>query len=219
MCIRDSGYSNRGEGLSWTLEGWINDYGIANMAKTLRDKIEDTSSQEWKEYNDEYEYYINSATRYTQLFKNGWFTAGMGVYDPTIWGGDYTETNAWNMAFHAPQDGNGLANLYGGKDKLREKLDGLFSTDGTFKTGSYGQVIHEMREAREVKMGQYGHSNQPSHHIPYMYLFTDQPWKTQSTVREIMERLYIGSEIGQGYCGDEDNGEMSGWYILSALGF
>ncbi|MCO7138179.1 GH92 family glycosyl hydrolase, partial [[Clostridium] leptum] len=211
------GYNRRSEGLSWTLEGWINDYGISNMAKTLRD-MEEPGTQEWEEYNDEYEYYINSATRYVHLFKDGWFTSVGNMTDPTRWGGDYTETNGWNMAFHAPQDGNGLANLYGGKEGLREKLDALFSTPGTFNTGSYGGEIHEMREAREVKMGQFGMSNQPSHHIPYMYLFTDQPWKTQSTVREVMERLYVGSEIGQGYCGDEDNGEMSAWYILSCLG-
>ena len=76
-----------------------------------------------------------------------------------------------------------------------------------------------MREARDVRMGQYGHSNQPSHHIPYMYNYTEEPWKTQEKVREVLDRLYIGSEIGQGYAGDEDNGEMSAWYIFSALGF
>ena len=153
----------------------IRDSGISNMAKTLRD-MEEPGTQEWEEYNDEYEYYINSATRYVHLFKDGWFTSVGNMTDPTRWGGDYTETNGWNMAFHAPQDGNGLANLYGGKEGLREKLDALFSTPGTFNTGSYGGEIHEMREAREVKMGQFGMSNQPSHHIPYMYLFTDQPW-------------------------------------------
>ena len=76
-----------------------------------------------------------------------------------------------------------------------------------------------MTEARDVRMGQYGHSNQPSHHILYMYDYAGQPWKTQEKVREVLSRLYLGSEIGQGYPGDEDNGEMSAWYIFSALGF
>ncbi len=80
-------------------------------------------------------------------------------------------------------------------------------------------MIHEMREARDVRMGMYGHSNQPAHHIAYMYNYAGQPWKAQEKVREVLERLYIGSEIGQGYPGDEDNGEMSAWYIFSALGF
>jgi Glycosyl hydrolase family 92/NPCBM-associated, NEW3 domain of alpha-galactosidase len=124
------------------------------------------------------------------------------------------------MAFHVPQDGRGLANLYGGTAKLADKLDQFFATPETATfTGSYGGVIHEMREARDVRMGQYGHSNQPSHHIIYMYDYAGQPWKAQQKVREALSRLYLGSEIGQGYPGDEDNGEMSAWYVFSALGF
>ena len=76
-----------------------------------------------------------------------------------------------------------------------------------------------MTEARDVRMGMYGHSNQPSHHIGYLYDAAGQPWKTQEKVREVISRLYLGSEIGQGYPGDEDNGEMSAWYVFSALGF
>jgi hypothetical protein len=137
-----------------------------------------------------------------------------------VWGYDYTETNGWNMAFHVPQDGQGLANLYGGKEGLAAKLDEFFATPETAGfPGSYGGVIHEMTEARDVRMGQYGHSNQPSHHITYMYDFAGQPWKTQALVREALSRLYLGSEIGQGYPGDEDNGEMSAWQVFSALGF
>jgi hypothetical protein len=124
------------------------------------------------------------------------------------------------MAFSVPQDGQGLANLYGGKDKLAAKLDQFFATPETAKfPGSYGGVIHEMVEARDVRMGQYGASNQPSHHIIYMYDYAGQPWKAQQHVREALSRLYTGSENGQGYPGDEDNGEMSAWYIFSALGF
>jgi hypothetical protein len=124
------------------------------------------------------------------------------------------------MAFSVPQDGAGLAALYGGRDGLAKKLDEFFSTpEDATHTGGYGGTIHEMLEARDVRMGQYGHSNQPSHHIAYMYDFAGQPWKTQEKVREVLSRLYLGSEIGQGYPGDEDNGEMSAWYLFSALGF
>ena len=139
--------------------------------------------------------------------------------DPLDWGGVYTETNGWNFAFTAQQDGQGLANLYGGQKALRDKLDAFFATpENADRPGGYGGVIHEMLEARAVRMGQLGMSNQPSHHIPYMYNFAGAPAKTQATVREILRRLYVGSEIGQGYLGDEDNGEMSSWYILSSLG-
>ena len=135
-------------------------------------------------------------------------------------GGDYTETDGWNFAFHAPQDGQGLANLYGGRAGLAAKLDEFFATPETAKfPGTYGGVIHEMREARDVRMGQWGASNQISHHIPYMYDYAGQPWKAQAIVREALRRLFSGSEIGQGYPGDEDNGEMSAWYVFSALGF
>ncbi|WP_346158561.1 glycoside hydrolase domain-containing protein, partial [Nonomuraea recticatena] len=117
-------------------------------------------------------------------------------------------------------DGQGLANLHGGREGLAKKLDEFFATPETAtKVGSYGGVIHEMLEARDVRMGQYGHSNQPSHHIPYMYDYAGQPWKTQEKVREVLSRLYLGSEIGQGYPGDEDNGEQSAWWLFSALGF
>ena len=125
------------------------------------------------------------------------------------------------MAFHVPQDGQGLANLYGGRDRLAPEARHVLRTPGDRPRfpGSYGGIIHEMIEARDVRMGQYGHSNQPSHHIPYMYNYAGQPWKTQEKVREALSRLYLGSEIGQGYPGDEDNGEMSAWQIFSALGF
>lgn len=219
-----------GEGLSWALDGYINDYGIANMAKALADK-NDKSDPYNDYYADDYLYYMNRAQNYGNMFNpnldffngrtaNGSWRSSVDSFNPSEWGNDYTETNAWNMAFHAPQDGQGLANLYGGREGLSEKLDQFFSTPETAKyAGGYGWVIHEMREARDVRMGQYGHSNQPSHHIPYMYNYTGEPWKTQEKVREVLERLYIGSEIGQGYAGDEDNGEMSAWYIFSALGF
>jgi predicted alpha-1,2-mannosidase len=206
------------EGVSWALEGYINDFGIANMAKALGRQ-------------DDYEYYLNRAQNYVKMFDpsigffqgrkpDGSFRVPAKEYDPRVWGGDYTETDGWNFAFHAPQDGAGLAALYGGRAGLASKLDTFFATPETAEfPGSYGGTIHEMLEARDVRLGQYGHSNQVSHHIIYMYDYAGKPWKAQEKVRDVLGRLYSGSEIGQGYPGDEDNGEMSAWQIFSALGF
>ncbi|WP_113704525.1 GH92 family glycosyl hydrolase [Nonomuraea lactucae] len=217
-----------GEGMSWALDGYINDHGVANMANAL---AAEATGAERARYLEEAEYFRNRALNYVNMFdpavgffqgrdSRGRWRHPKSTYDPRVWGYDYTETNGWNMAFHAPHDGAGLAALYGGRAGLARKLDDFFATQETATfPGSYGGVIHEMREARDVRMGQYGHSNQPSHHIPYMYDHAGQAWKTQAKVREVLSRLYLGSEIGQGYPGDEDNGEMSAWYVFSALGF
>lgn len=197
------------------------------MGKALYKK---TKKQRYKE---ESEYFLNRAQNYVKLFDekagffqgrkaNGDWRLPSDQYDPRVWGYDYTETNGWGYAFTAPQDSRGLANLYGGRDGLAKKLDTYFSTPETAGpefVGSYGGVIHEMTEARDVRMGQYGHSNQVAHHATYMYNAASQPWKTQEKVREVLGRLYTGSEIGQGYHGDEDNGEQSAWYLFSSLGF
>ncbi|GLZ75584.1 alpha-1 2-mannosidase [Actinorhabdospora filicis] len=219
------------EGFSWAMEGYANDAAIAAMAKALY--LRDPAGPRAGRYLADAAYFRGRAQEYVNLFDastgffqgrdaDGKWRVPAGDFDPAVWGYDYTETNAWNMAFTVPQDGRGLAALYGGPRGLGEKLDAFFATPETGSpdnTGSYGGVIHEMTEARDVRMGMYGHSNQPSHHIPYMYLFSDRPWKTQATVREVTSRLYLGSEIGQGYPGDEDNGEMSAWWLFSALGF
>ncbi|WP_374195147.1 GH92 family glycosyl hydrolase [Streptomyces sp. ISL-1] len=215
------------EGLSWSLEGYLNDYGLAKMGQALYKKTKKAR------YQEESEYFLNRARNYITLFdsKAGFFQGRdlkgdwrveSEKYDPRVWGYDYTETNGWGYAFTAPQDSRGLANLYGGRSALGDKLDGYFSTPETASpefVGSYGSVIHEMTEARDVRMGMYGHSNQVAHHVTYMYNAASQPWKTQEKVREVLSRLYTGSEIGQGYHGDEDNGEQSAWYLFSALGF
>jgi hypothetical protein len=216
-----------GEAMSWAMDGYINDFGISNLAAALAKK----GGPKAQQYAEEAEYFKNRAQNYVNMFDPsvGFFqgkdSAGnwrlpADQYDPRVWGYDYTETDGWNMAFHVPQDGQGLANLYGGKAGLADKLDTFFSTPETATfVGSYGGTIHEMLEARDVRMGQWGFSNQPSHHIPYMYDYAGQPYKAQALVREAMSRLYLGSEIGQGYPGDEDNGEMSAWGVFSALGF
>ncbi|MFG3260026.1 GH92 family glycosyl hydrolase [Streptomyces sp. NPDC048172] len=223
------GYTSTGtkEGMSWALEGYLNDFGIAKMGKALYAKTGE------KRYKEESEYFRGRAQNYVHLYDkrvgffqgrnpNGSWRLSPDAYDPRVWGHDYTETNGWNFAFTAPQDTKGLANLYGGRGALAKKLDAYFATPETGEekyAGSYEQVIHEMREARDVRMGMYGHSNQPAHHIAYTYDAAGKPWKTQEKVREALSRLYLGSEIGQGYAGDEDNGEMSAWYVFSALGF
>ncbi|MEV6759508.1 GH92 family glycosyl hydrolase [Streptomyces sp. NPDC051105] len=215
------------EGLSWAMEGYVNDYGIAEMGLALYKK---TGEKRCKEESD---YFLNRAQDYVNLFdpKAGFFQGkdaqgrwrvDSSAYDPRVWGYDYTETNGWGYAFTAPQDSRGLANLYGGRSGLADKLDEYFATPETASpdfVGSYGGVIHEMTEARDVRMGMYGHSNQVAHHVIYMYDAAGEPWKTQAYVREAVSRLYLGSEIGQGYHGDEDNGEQSAWYLFSALGF
>ena len=215
-----------GESVSWGLEGFINDFGIGNMAAALA-KDPATPANRRAQLTEESKYFLERATHYVNVFnpKTGFFQGRAAdgsfakAFDPEAWGGDFTETNGWNFAFHAPFDGTGLANLYGGRDALAKKLDEFFATPETAtKPGGYGGVIHEMVEARDVRMGQLGQSNQVSHHIAYMYDWTGQQWKTAEKVREILRRLYVGSEIGQGYPGDEDNGEMSAWYVLSALG-
>lgn len=222
--------TSTGEGLSWAMDGYINDFAIANIANELAEQT-DKTHPDYEQYCTDAAYYLERAQNYIEMFNSnadffmgkepsGEWRTTVDSFNPEAWGGDYTETNAWNMAFHVPQDGQGLANLYGGRDGLAKKLDTFFSTPETAAyPGHYGGVIHEMREAREVRMGMNGHSNQPAHHIPYMYNYAGQPAKTQEKVREILARLYLGSEIGQGYPGDEDNGEMSAWYLFSAAGF
>ncbi|MFD8615426.1 GH92 family glycosyl hydrolase, partial [Streptomyces sp. NPDC059631] len=219
--------TSTGEGLSWAMEGYVNDYGIAEMGKALYRKTGE------KRYKEESDYFLNRSRDYVNLFdsKAGFFQGRNAKgdwrvdstkYDPRVWGYDYTETNGWGYAFTAPQDSRGLANLYGGRAALAQKLDTYFSTPETASpdtVGSYGGVIHEMTEARDVRMGQYGHSNQVAHHVNYMYDAAGQPWKAQKNIREVLSRLYVGSEIGQGYHGDEDNGEQSAWYLFSSLGF
>lgn len=226
-----NGYTNYAikEGFSWSMDGYIADFAIGNLASALAAR-HDGQDPYQAHYAEDADYFHDRALDYANLFNPdiGFFVArdaqGRWRYtkqnfDPLRWGDDYTETDAWNMTFHAPQDGAGLAALYGGRAALAAKLDQFFATPGIYHVGGYGEPIHEMREAQAVRMGQYGHSNQPSHHIIYMYDYAGEPWKAQDKVRDVLSRLYLGSEIGQGYLGDEDNGEMSAWWLFSAAGF
>ena len=137
-------------------------------------------------------------------------------FDPYVWGGPYTEGNAWHYTWSVFHDVQGLIDLFGGKEKMITKMDSVFTAPNIIKPGTYGSIIHEMKEMELAGMGQYAQGNQPIQHMIYMYSYAGEPWKTQYWARQIMDRLYNSTE--KGYPGDEDQGGMSSWYILSALG-
>lgn len=132
------------------------------------------------------------------------------------WGGPYTEGCAWHYIWSVFHDVNGLIGLFGSKERFCQKIDSVFSVPGEVDPGWYGGKIHEMVEMEQANMGQYAHGNQPIQHMPYLYSYAGQPWKTQYWVRQIMDRLY--NSTPDGFPGDEDQGGMSSWYVLSALG-
>ncbi|MDE5635247.1 MAG: GH92 family glycosyl hydrolase, partial [Muribaculaceae bacterium] len=137
-------------------------------------------------------------------------------FDPMEWGGPYCEGNAWHYNWSVFHDIQGLVDLYGGEEAFVSKLDSVFTLPSTINPGTYGHMIHEMVEMQLADMGQYAHGNQPIQHMPYLYSYVGQPWKTQQWVRHIMSRLYNSGP--KGFPGDEDQGGMSSWYVLSALG-
>lgn len=138
-------------------------------------------------------------------------------FDPFEWGGPFTEGNAWHYLWSVFQDPQGLINLMGGNDNFISKLDEVFTSPNTVHVGTYGGKIHEMTEMQMANMGQYAHGNQPIQHMIYLYNYAKQPWKAQYHARNVMDKLYDYTE--NGYPGDEDQGQTSSWYVLSALGF
>jgi predicted alpha-1,2-mannosidase len=138
-------------------------------------------------------------------------------FSPYKWGDAFTEGNSWHYTWSVFQDIEGLVNLMGGKDKFNAKLDSVFEVPPVFDYSYYGQVIHEIREMQIMNMGNYAHGNQPIQHMIYLYNYAGQPWKTQYRVREVLDKLY--NYTPDGYCGDEDNGQTSAWYVFSAIGF
>jgi predicted alpha-1,2-mannosidase len=138
-------------------------------------------------------------------------------FSPYKWGDAFTEGNSWHYTWSVFQDIEGLKNLMGGKDGFIAMLDSVFHVPPVFDYSYYGQVIHEIREMQIMNMGNYAHGNQPIQHMIYLYDYTGQPWKTQYHAREVMDKLY--NYTPDGYCGDEDNGQTSAWYVFSALGF
>ncbi len=200
------------EATARTLEFAYGDFCVAQMAAALG-KAEDA------------EYFKQRSMNYANVFdaKNGFMRGRFANGDwrpdfsPIEWGGPFTEGSAWHYTWSVMHDPQGLINLYGGRDNFVAKLDAVFDTPPDFDMGSYGYEIHEMTEMVAANMGQYAHGNQPVHHLIYLYLYAGEPWKTQQRAREIMTKLYGPGP--DGLAGDEDNGQMSAWYLLSALGF
>lgn len=215
------------EGMSWTLDNAINDWGGAQLAARLAgDGAADDADHDWAA---EHEYLARRSLSYALVFdRDSGFFRGRDVdgawrpgFDPAEWGHDYTETNAWGTRFTAPHDGAGLVRLYGGEERFGAALDALLAAPETAAeslSGHYGFVIHEMAEARDVRLGMLGLSNQPAHHIPFMYMFAGRHDDAHAVVRDCLDRLFVGSDLGQGYPGDEDNGEMSAWWTFATVG-
>ncbi len=138
-------------------------------------------------------------------------------FSPLKWGDAFTEGNSWHYTWSVFHDPQGLINLMGGREMFINMMDSVFAVPPLFDDSYYGQVIHEIREMTVMNMGNYAHGNQPIQHMIYMYNYGGEPWKAQYWLRDVMNRMYTPGP--DGYCGDEDNGQTSAWYVFSALGF
>jgi len=140
----------------------------------------------------------------------------VGTFDPFAWGGPYAEGGPWQSSWFVPHDPAGLAGLLGGRERLAGKLDEMLRTPPIFHFGGYGHVIHEMTEMGNAGFGQYAQCNQPVFHVLYLYAFAGQPWKTEYWTRRVCAGMFDATE--RGFPGDEDNGSMASWYLLSSIG-
>lgn len=201
------------ENAARTLEYAYDDFAIYQLAKAL------------KRPKKEIELYAKRSRNYRHLFdpqtglmrgknKDGQFQS---PFNPFKWGDAFTEGNSWHYSWSVFHDVEGLARLMGGHEALATKMDSVFLLPPIFDDSYYGGVIHEIREMQVANMGQYAHGNQPIQHMIYLYNYVGQPWKAQYWLRETMNRMY--NPQADGYCGDEDNGQTSAWYVFSALGF
>ena len=201
------------ENVARTLEYAYDDWCIYQLGKALGKK------------NKEIKVFAQRAMNYRNVFdashnlmrgklKNGTFQS---PFNPLKWGDAFTEGNSWHYTWSVFHDPQGLIDLMGGKETFVQMLDSVFSVPPIFDDSYYGQVIHEIREMQIMNMGNYAHGNQPIQHMIYLYNYAGQPWKAQYWIREVMERMY--TPLPDGYCGDEDNGQTSAWYVFSALGF
>jgi predicted alpha-1,2-mannosidase len=194
-----------------TLEYAYDDFCGYQLAKMTGNKFyEEVFAKQMYNYRNMFDH--STGFMRGRTIDGNWITP----FDPLEWGGAYCEGNAWHYTWSVFHDVQGLINLYGSDEKFTTKIDSVFTLPSTIKPGTYGGVIHEMKEMELAGMGQYAHGNQPIQHMIYMYSYAGQPWKTQYWSRQITSRLYNSSE--RGYPGDEDQGGMSSWYILSALG-
>ena len=201
------------ENAARTLEYAYDDFTIAQLARALNKpkKEIDLFSRRSQNYRKLYDKQTGLMRGRNQ---NGTFET---PFNPFKWGDAFTEGNAWHYTWSVFHDVQGLMGLMGGREKFAAKLDSVFTLPPVFDASYYGEVIHEIREMQVADMGQYAHGNQPAQHIIYLYNYAAQPWKAQYWVREALNRLYHPTP--DGYCGDEDNGQTSAWYVFSALGF
>jgi predicted alpha-1,2-mannosidase len=201
------------ENAARTLEYAYDDFAIWKLAKALNRPNNEIKLFEKRMLN-----YKNVFSPEIRLMsgrnKDGSFPA---KFNPLKWGDAFTEGNSWHYSWSVFHDIQGLINLMGGEKAFTAKLDAVFTTPPVFDDTYYGSVIHEIREMQIMNMGQYAHGNQPIQHMIYLYNYAGEPWKTQYWSREVMNRLY--KPTPDGYCGDEDNGQTSAWYIFSAMGF
>jgi predicted alpha-1,2-mannosidase len=201
------------ENAARTLEYAFDDFSIWQLAKALHRPADEIALYEKRMLN-----YKNLFDADTKLMrgknKNGKFQF---PFNPFKWGDAFTEGNSWHYSWSIFHDMQGLINLMGGEKIFTSMLDSVFNMPPVFDDSYYGETIHEIREMQVMNMGQYAHGNQPIQHMIYLYNYAGEPWKTQYWVREAMNRLY--KPTADGYCGDEDNGQTSAWYVFSAIGF
>jgi predicted alpha-1,2-mannosidase len=201
------------ENTARTLEYAYADYCIWKLAEELKKPQEQIDLFKKRARN-----YVNVYDPESKLMRgkneNGEFQS---PFSPYKWGDAFTEGNSWHYTWSVFQDIEGLKNLMGGKEQFVEMLDSVFVVPPIFDESYYGAVIHEIREMQIAGMGNYAHGNQPIQHMIYLYNYAGEPWKTQKWVREVLTKLY--SSQADGYCGDEDNGQTSAWYVFSAMGF
>lgn len=204
---------NINENAARTLEYAYNDWCIYQLGKKLG-----KSEKEIKQYKERAFNYKNLFDKEHKLMrgrnKDGSFQV---PFNPLKWGDAFTEGNSWHYTWSVFHDPDGLINLMGGKKEFNQMLDSIFNVPPLFDDSYYGFVIHEIREMQIMNMGNYAHGNQPIQHMIYLYNYSGEPWKAQYWTREVMNKLYNSSP--DGYCGDEDNGQTSAWYVFSALGF
>lgn len=201
------------ENVARTLEYAYDDWCIYQLGKALG-----KSKKELAQYRKNAMNYRNVFDTETNLMRgrnqDGTFQS---PFSPLKWGDAFTEGNSWHYTWSVFHDVAGLIDLMGGEETFNQMLDSVFNVEPSFDASYYGGVIHEIREMQVMNMGNYAHGNQPAQHIIYLYNWSSQPWKTQYWGRETMLKLY--SPTPDGYCGDEDNGQTSAWYVFSALGF
>ncbi len=201
------------ESVARTLEYAYDDWCIYQLGKSLG-KLE----KELKPFRKRAMNYRNVFDKESGLMRgrlqNGQFQS---PFNPLKWGDAFTEGNAWHYTWSVFHDPQGLINLMGGKERFNEMLDSVFLLPPVFDNSYYGFTIHEIREMQVMNMGNYAHGNQPIQHAIYLYGYSGQPWKSQYWIRQVMDRLYTPTP--DGYCGDEDNGQTSAWYVFSAMGF